>query len=405
MLSAKTIDTVKATAPIIADQAEALTRHFYKRMFTHNPEVIPYFNQAHQREGRQQKALAAAICAYAANIDRLEMLGSAVELIAQKHASLQVKPEHYPIVGENLLASIREVLGTLASDEVINAWSEAYGFLAGILTSREGQIYDQQLQAPGGWADFKTFRVIRKERESEVITSFYLISSDGTQLPRFKAGQYITLRVPTRDGKFTTMRNYSLSDQPGKPWFRISVKREDGLAPQDPVGYVSHYLHSAVEVGSTVEVAAPCGEFILDPKADNSVPLVFLSAGVGITPIYSMLATALAEKADREVTLVHAVRNQQVQAFRESMETLAGQHLNLRLYYRYSEARSKLEKSEGRSSAGLVDGRFLDSLNLNAAAEYYICGPEVFIAGVQSELLKRGVASENIHFEFFGPRI
>jgi nitric oxide dioxygenase len=108
MLTDKTISIVKATAPILEEHGEALTRHFYKRMFARNPEVAPFFNRSNQHVGTQQKALAAAICAYAANIDNLEVLGGAVELIAQKHASLQIQPEHYPIVGENLLASIRE---------------------------------------------------------------------------------------------------------------------------------------------------------------------------------------------------------------------------------------------------------------------------------------------------------
>ena len=111
MLDQKTVAIVKSTAPVLAENGEVLTRHFYKRMFTHNPEVAPYFNQANQTAGKQQRALAGAIVAYAANIDNLEVLGGAVELIAQKHASLMIKPEHYPIVGENLLASIREVLG------------------------------------------------------------------------------------------------------------------------------------------------------------------------------------------------------------------------------------------------------------------------------------------------------
>ena len=104
MISARTIEIVKSTAPILNEHGETLTRHFYKRMFSHNPEVVPFFNPANQAAGLQQKALAGAICAYAAHIDHLEALGGAVELIAQKHASLQIKPAHYPIVGENLLA-------------------------------------------------------------------------------------------------------------------------------------------------------------------------------------------------------------------------------------------------------------------------------------------------------------
>ena len=111
MLDQHTIRIVKSTASILQEHGETLTRHFYKRMFSHNPEVAPFFNHANQAGGVQQRALAGAIAAYAANIDNVEVLGEAVELIAYKHASLQIKPEHYPIVGENLLASIREVLG------------------------------------------------------------------------------------------------------------------------------------------------------------------------------------------------------------------------------------------------------------------------------------------------------
>ena len=143
MLSAQTIAVVKSTAPILAEHGETLTRHFYKRMFSHNPEVVPLFSQKNQASGVQQKALAAAICAYAANIDNLPALSETVERIAQKHVSLQIKPEHYPIVGENLLASIREVLGAGATDDIINAWGEAYGFLADILIGREKQIYQE----------------------------------------------------------------------------------------------------------------------------------------------------------------------------------------------------------------------------------------------------------------------
>lgn len=407
MISQESVKLVKATAPALADHAETLTRHFYKRMFSHNPEVIPYFNPAHQREGRQQKALAAAICAYAANIDRLEVLGPAVELIAQKHASLQVKPEHYPIVGENLLASIREVLGAAATDAVIAAWAEAYGLLAKILSGREGEIYEEQSQQPGGWAGFKPFTVIRSERESEVVTSFYLVPRDGQRLPLFKAGQYITLRVPSADGTSTTMRNYSLSEKPGLPYFRISVKREEGLLKDDPVGYVSHYLHSQVAVDASLEVAAPCGEFVLETAVEPERPLVLLAAGIGITPLYCMLRAALEAHPERRITLVHALRNPQVQPFKAPLEQLARQHPRLQLAYRYSEsdAVENAAPADGRASQGFVDAAFLAALDLDPAAAYFICGPEIFMTGVQRTLAARGVPPEAIHSEFFGPKL
>src|SRR4051794_27954409 len=274
MLNERTIAIVKSTAPILEQHGETLTRHFYKRMFSHNPEVAPFFNPANQTSGRQQRALAAAITAYAANIDNLAVLGGAVELIAQKHASLHIKPEHYPIVGANLLASIKEVMGAAATDDVINAWAEAYGFLADIFIGREGQIYREQEAAPHGWVGFKKLRVLRKVPESEVITSLYLTREDGEALPPFKPGQYITVRVPDATGNTTTMRNYSLSDKPGQPWFRISVKREDAIEAATPAGYVSNLLHREIEAGSIIEVSPPCGEFFLDVTEKHVRPLV-----------------------------------------------------------------------------------------------------------------------------------
>lgn len=402
MLSKQTIDIIKATAPILETSGEELTRHFYRRMFRHNPEVLPYFNQAHQNAGQQQKALAAAICAYAANIDRLDSLGQAVELIAQKHASLQIKPEHYAIVGENLLASIREVLGLGSDDPIIDAWARAFGALAAILIGREGDIYQAQANTRGGWSGFKPFKVIRKEVESDVITSFYLLPKDGDVIPSYRPGQYITLRVPTSDGKSTTMRNYSLSDKPGQNWLRISVKREDGPSPQDPEGYVSNLLHKAISVGSEIEIAAPCGEFILDSKEDDSRPLFFLAGGVGITPIYSMLHAALEANPRRSITLIHAVRNEDVQPFQKNLEKLAEIYPNVRIHYRYSEAKAGLNKA--RSSAGFVDGPFLDAMEIDPNANYFICGPKQFFVNVNKELLKRNVPAERIRSEFFGPR-
>ncbi|HAM75827.1 MAG TPA: NO-inducible flavohemoprotein, partial [Alcanivorax sp.] len=149
MLTADQLAVIKATVPVLQEHGETLTRHFYQRMFEHNPEVRPYFNPAHQRSGSQQRALAGAICAYAQHVDNPAALTDAVELIAQKHVSLGIRPEHYPIVGENLLASIKEVLGDAATDDIIDAWAAAYGALADIFIGREADIYHEQEQRFG----------------------------------------------------------------------------------------------------------------------------------------------------------------------------------------------------------------------------------------------------------------
>lgn len=399
MLTEQTVFIVKSTAPILQEHGELLTRHFYKRMFAHNPEVAPFFNPANQTAGKQQRALAAAITAYAANIDNLEVLGSAVELIAQKHASLLIKPEHYPIVGENLLASIREVLGEGATDAVIDAWAEAYGFLADILIGRERQIYDENAKKPGGWEGFKPFRVVRKENESSNITSFYLVASDGAPMPAFKPGQYITLRTTLPSG-VTTMRNYSLSDKPGQEWLRISVKREVPPEADTPSGFVSNWLHDSVNIGDELEIAPPCGEFFLDVTERHEKPLVLLAAGVGITPIMSILLTALEAMSERDVILVHACLNEQVQAFKSAVDALQAAHPQLSVHHRYSDPGAR----SGNASTGFVTADLIESLLPSRDADYFFCGPQPFMVEVYHNLLKWGIPASQVHFEFFGPR-
>jgi len=404
MLTPKTIALVKATAPALNQHGEALTRHFYRRMFKHNPEVAPFFNPAHQTAGTQQKALAGAICAYAANIDNLEVLGGAVELIAQKHASLQIKPEHYPIVGENLLASIREVLGEGATEEIISAWAEAYQFLADILIGREAQIYHEHRSAPNGWEGFKAFFVTRKEQESETITSFYLETVDGSAVPDFKPGQYITVRVPGPCGH-PTMRNYSLSDKPGQSWLRISVKREPGDAGK-PEGFVSNFLHQQLRVGDQLEVAPPCGEFCLDLTERHERPLVLLSAGVGITPVLSMLLSALEAFPQRQIVFLHGCLNSRFHAFKRRLDALERQHPNLTVRYRYDHPTEMdlLRMAGTNVSEGQIDAALIESLVPERDADYYFCGPKPFMINIYHQLLAWGIPAAQTHFEFFGPR-
>lgn len=403
MLSEKTIKIVKATAPVLNEHGERLTMHFYRRMFSHNPEVSPLFNPANQTGGTQQRALAAAICAYAANVDNLEALGNAVELIANKHVSLQIRPEHYPIVGENLLASIKEVLGEAASDDIINAWAEAYQHLSGILIGREHQIYAENKSKPGGWEGFRTFYVAQRVPESEIVTSFYLKPQDGGPLPLFKPGQYITLRLPMPDGR-STMRNFSLSDKPGKDYFRISVKREIGAPPDAPNGYVSNALHDYVLEGQALEVGPPCGEFFLDVTEHHKRPLVLMAAGIGVTPLLSILYAALEAMPERPIIFIHATLNERVQPFKQAILELSDQHPNLTVHFRYSDpAQTGCERS-GICSTGMVTAELIESLIPERNCDYYFCGPRPFMANIYHELLAWGIPGSQVHFEFFGPR-
>ena len=141
---------VKSTVPLLESGGEALTTHFYKMLMRDYPQVIPYFNKAHQGSGDQQRALANGVLMYARHIDQLEQLGGLVSTIVNKHVALQILPEHYPMVGDCLLRAIREVLGAeIATDQVIEAWGAAYGQLADILIDAEEGIYAAKETADG----------------------------------------------------------------------------------------------------------------------------------------------------------------------------------------------------------------------------------------------------------------
>lgn len=143
-LSPEVIALVKATAPALRQHGLAITQRMYERLFV-NSEVKAMFDQAAQTSGEQPKRLAAAILAYAENIDKLEALVAPVMRMVARHVETGVKPEHYPLVADALLPAIRDILGESATDEIIAAWGEAYWFLADILIDREAGLRQQTL--------------------------------------------------------------------------------------------------------------------------------------------------------------------------------------------------------------------------------------------------------------------
>ncbi|CAH0355632.1 NO-inducible flavohemoprotein [Aquabacterium sp. CECT 9606] len=386
MFSAQTIALIKATVPVLQQHGEAITTHFYQLMLREHPELKAFFNEAHQAQGTQARALAGAVLAYAANIDRLEALAGALPRIIQKHVSLGVEPQHYPIVGQCLLRAIKEVLGDAATDDIIAAWGEAYTALADLLIDAEEQVYQANAAKLGGWRGTRAFKVARKETESELITSFYLEPSDGGALPAFQPGQYLTLVLKVHGQELR--RNYSLSDAPGKPWLRISVKREAG-------GLASNWLHDEVQVGQELQVQAPSGDFVLD---EATRPLVLITGGVGITPAMSMLEAHAG--SGRPIHFIHAARHGGVHAFRARVDELVAQHANVRATYVYEEPRgTEAPHTIGRVSQDLLSQHLPDDRDVDV----YFIGPKPFMQAIYQFGKDLGVQANRLRFEFFGP--
>jgi nitric oxide dioxygenase len=200
------------------------------------------------------------------------------------------------------------------------------------------------------------------------------------------------------------MRNYSLSDKPGQNWLRISVKREEGPEADAPAGYVSNFLHNTVEVGTEIEVSPPCGEFFLDVSERHNRQLVLLAAGIGITPIMSILLAALEAMPQRDILLIHGSLNEDVQAFQPTLDDLARKNPHLKIHYRYSDPLKPNMTRSGNASTGLIDAALIESLVPERDADYYFCGPQPFMVNIYHELLTWGIPPGQVHFEFFGPR-
>ncbi len=401
MLTEQTRAVVKQTIPILRENGEALTRHFYQRMFAHDPQVKAFFNPAHQHAGTQQKALAAAVLAYAEHIDDPTALADAIDLIAHKHASLGVQPEHYPIVGKHLLGSIKDLLGDAATDEVIAAWGEAYNLLADVCIQREAELYTEH-ETRHGWIGFRKFRIDRIVEQSDVIRSFYLKPVDGRPLAPFAPGQYITVRFATPDGD-TTMRNYSLFAAPRPDYYRISVKREPAPHDEAPAGFVSNVLHHELTQGDEIEVGPPSGNFTLDLDQPTNRPLVLLSGGVGITPLLAMLHAAVSEQPDRQIIFIHGALNSTTHAHREEVAEVAAKHNQVNVHVRYSEPAAG-DLPEGRcDSTGFIDADLIRSMLPEGDGAFYFCGPKPFMVAVQKAMDELAIPEGQRHFEFFGP--
>ncbi|KAJ5163843.1 Globin [Penicillium coprophilum] len=407
-MTADQIALIKATIPVLAEHGNTITTVFYRNMLEAHPELNTVFNTSNQVNGHQPRALAGALYAYASHIDDLGALSSAVELICNKHASLYIKPDDYKIVGKYLLEAMGEVLGAALTPEIHDAWATAYWQLADIMIGREKQLYE----SAEGWTDWRDFKIVNKVKESEEITSFYLAPVDEQPLPAFQPGQYISVQTHVPALKYPQARQYSLSDQPKPDYYRISVKREIGLNPAAPgaathPGHISNVLHDTCNIGDQVKVSHPYGDFFLSPAdSESGNPIVLIAAGVGLTPLTSILNTLVSKSPEtRKVHFIHGARSESVRAFKKHISELPKQFPSIHTTFFTSHPSEGEKEGVDYDHAGRVDLSKLKDQDLffdDAKADYYICGPGKFMTDMESALKAKGVSADRIKMELFG---
>lgn len=395
-LNQETQSIVASLIPVLKACGPEITTRFYTLLFADHPELLNIFNHAHQRDGLQQQALATSVYEAAAHISDLGAIEPVARQIAHKHCSLNVQPEHYPIVGQYLTLAVKDILGETVTPAIEEIWKSVYVSIADYFISLEQAVYRSVAVSDGGWLGFRPFVVKSKVYECEDILSLYLEPVDGQPIMRFQPGQYVTVKV--HQGTHDHLRQYSLVDAPGKGYYRLGIKREKGGNRE--YGVVSSALYDLLQEGDTLEVSAPYGVFTLDPEENTEV--VLFAGGIGITPLLSMLKAIGEVNPRRKVTIVHAVRERRYHAFAGEVKELVDRYasFNSEVFYESVEV--------GDLKTSIREGRISDQWlreHVHPHAEVYVCGPRVFMQVVISALLRQGHPKAQIHWEVFGPAL
>ncbi|MDQ0850193.1 nitric oxide dioxygenase [Arthrobacter sp. B3I9] len=397
MLSDTSLPVIKATLPVVGENIQEIASRFYAHMFEGHPELLDgLFNRGNQADGRQQQALAGSIAAFAGFLvnDPTHLPDHLLSRIAHKHASLGLHPDQYQVVHDNLMWAIVDVLGGAVTAQVAAAWDEVYWLMANMLINKERGLYSAVRLSPE--TIWRTWRVARKIQETEDVITLVVERTDERDVKPSLPGQYVTVKMQMPDGVHQP-RQYSLTKADDGLHRQFAVKRvRTGGAPD---GEMSNLIHDSVDVGDEVVLSAPFGDVVLE-YSDR--PVVLASAGIGITPMAGMLSHLAKAGARRKVLFLHA---------NDSAESFA-------LRQQVSEDLEKLADGSmvtwllsGPDAEGAADGSpdartgFMDvrDLELPDDAEYYLCGPVVFMQSVRTALIARGVPPKDIQYEVFGP--
>lgn len=392
-LSQESEAIVGATAGVVAEHAEAITREFYPAMFAAHPELLRVFNRANQAIGEQPKALAASVVAFAVQLIDPDApdFTPVMRRIAHKHVSLGIKAREYTIVGKYLLDAVGTVLGDAITPEVRAAWDEVYWLFGVSLIAEEAKLY-----ALGGTdpeQPWRRYRVVERFEESDEVFSLLIVPVDGL-VPSHHTGQYVAIAVDFPDGS-RQPRQYTISSGPGGEALRVTIKRVRGVDGA-PDGQVSTWLSENAQPGAILDVSQPAGDVVLD---ESDAPLVLVSAGIGITPIAAILEDLSRRQPQRTVRLFHADRAHGTHALYSSLRRQVLAMSDARAQEWYEEAAEEAPTLHP-ALPGFMD---LTAVELPSDATVFMCGPLPFMQAMRQTLIRRGIPGDRINYEVFGP--
>ncbi|EZH65758.1 hypothetical protein DH09_13015 [Bacillaceae bacterium JMAK1] len=389
MLQEQDIKNVKETAFVFKEYGKEIGERFYETLFDQHPELHNLFNEANQKRGIQQRALVDSVYKVGIHIEELESLGPMITHVAEKHRALGVQPEHYAVVGKILLQTVRDVLGTNVTDDVLESWGKAYAVIADHFIEVERQSYEQVAEAKGGWVGNRTFYVTNRVQETPEVISLYMKPVDHEAIPPFLPGQYVTLEMEIDNETYVHKRHYSLSKILDGNEYRITIQHEPGV--------VSSHIHHNIVKGSQLKLAAPAGAFTV---VNSERPIVFISEGIGLTPLVSMLQSQI--NNHQAVTWIHETKSRSNHILKDEVATILSESAKATKHIFYKETTA--QDVEPFVYEGTIDYKRLVSMIQNQNSDVYVCGSTPFLRAISQSLEEIGIPKDQRYYEGFRPQ-
>lgn len=431
MVTASQTVALTRTLPDIAAHADAIAADFYDRLFAARPDLLrDRFNRGEHAQGRQARELARTVVALAeAVIDAAPGSGTstsaraaatlhpsphqagaptlagstAAEItsrLAQRHAALGIRRADYDVFARYLQEAARASLADAFDADADDAWTALYRQVTDEVAAAVADLYARaDLEPDEEWRE----AIVTEHRiEAEDVVALTLVSADSEALPGYRAGQFASVQVELADGA-RQIRQYSLRGGHDEQW-RISARVLDG-GGFVPDGEVSNHLLREVRVGSVVHVSPPIGSLTIDQLDD--APLLFVSAGIGCTPVLGMLDHLARTDPSRQVTALHFERTPERHAHRAELESFVASMPNATLRVSYTQGSLSALSALAEAS---IDGPgvYLDPIDLGTVAltpqhRVFLCGPVPFMAIARAALIEHGVEADRVHYFVFGP--